>query len=97
MVNTTTVAITTSFLTIVSLGLASVFHDAALKVQASATEAAKKPDGEFNEGIISEYGAEYQEQYQKYLRDYAAWAELHGQDPVPPQEKSTSLTYRSKR
>ena len=31
--------------------------------------------------------AEYNAKYQQYLRDYAAWAEVFGQSPVPPPEK----------
>ena len=31
--------------------------------------------------------AKYEVEYQQYLRDYKAWAEVFGQDPTPPEQR----------
>ena len=93
MVNTTTVAVTTSFFTVVALGVMSVLHDAQLKAEKAARDATStttavplvltdKVDRE-----LAQYRREMEEyeiEYQRYLEDYARWARLHGQDPSPP-------------
>ncbi len=111
VVNTTTVAIAAGFATIIGLGVASVFHEAATgdfpTAPGNATTddgaAGGQPGGKRRKGPGTEAEAEaekaadldryfremedYEVKYQQYLRDYAAWAEVFGQDPTPPEKR----------
>jgi len=118
IVNSTTVAVSAGFASLIGLGLMSVFHDAALKRGASSTTtatatatAAPEEEEEESGGTaksdltpleIAAFAAyqqeveEYERQYDQYLQEYAAWAEVFGQDPTPPVERGHSVKRRTR-
>lgn len=89
MVNTTTVAIGTTFVTVVGLGLWSVFHDAVTKINPSP-DSSNSSDSSDSRKDIEDF-EEYKRQYDEYLRQYAIWAEENGQAPTPPDARKKRL------
>ena len=89
MVNTTTVAIGTTFVTVVGLGLWSVFFDAVNKVNAAQTSSDSSDSSDSRKDI--EDFEEYKRQYDEYLRQYAIWAQENGQAPTPPDARKKRL------
>ena len=93
MVNTTTVAVTTSFFTIVALGFMSILHEANLKAEKAARDATSTTTttttpapGNSRVDEQEQYRLDmerYEQEYEQYLKDYAAWARQNGQDPNP--------------
>ena len=99
VVNSTTVLLATGFATIIGLGVASVLHEAATGDFPTAPPNRTREDDNNNNKrlavVLSSSGreeveryhremVEYEARYEQYLRDYAAWAEVFGQDPRPP-------------
>ncbi len=99
VVNKTSVSLALGFATIVGLGVASVFHEAATRNFPTApggaaddNDVSAKVDKEVRrrqqQHELNKYHREmeqYEVEYRQYLRDYAAWAEVFGQDPTPPE------------
>ena len=88
VINSTTIAISTGFLTIIGLGVLAVMNNAVQQLNSVSSNQRRTPEQEVLSDLSDYEDAlyQYEKDYEQYLKEYDEWLELYGDEKFKSNE-----------